>query len=129
MNAAKYIDILSEHHIPTARRIFGVARPWSLLHDNDRKHVARTVREFLQRERIRVLPWPAKSPDLNIAQNFWARMTSIVHDISPSTVEELKTAIMQAWESIDQEFITNLVDSLPMRLQAVVAADGWRTKY
>ena len=30
------------------------------------------VKDFLTRESISALPWPAKSPDLNLIQNLWA---------------------------------------------------------
>lgn len=129
MDAKKYESILHDFHLPAARQMFGVARPWYLVHDNDRKHTAKLVKQFLARQHVRVLPWPAKSPDINVVENLWSVMTTKVHDLSPSTVEELKAALLQAWQSIDVEYLSTLVQSVPERLQAVIAADGWQTKY
>ncbi len=129
MKAEKYISILRDSHLPAARRLFGVTRPWHLVHDNDRKHTAKSVRKFLQDQKVRVLPWPAKSPDLNLVENTWARLTSIVHDINPKNTEELRVAVRQAWDSLETDYLVHLVQSVPTRLQAVVDADGWQTKY
>ena len=34
-----------------------------------------------------------------------------------------------AWENIKAETIANRIKSMPDRLQAVINADGWQTKY
>ena len=38
---------------------------------NARPHVARICRQFLNRNNINVLPWPAVSPDLNPIEDIW----------------------------------------------------------
>jgi hypothetical protein len=40
----------------------------------------------------------------------------------------IKTA-QSVWEAIEQETINHLVDSMPRRIQAVLNAKGWYTKY
>jgi hypothetical protein len=129
MNSEKYRDILRDHHIPGARRIFGIRQPWFFAHDNDRKHTSQLVRSFLAGARVRVLPWPAKSPDLNPVENVWSHLTQKVHDESPRTVDELEAAIHRAARSIDANIFHHLVDSIPNRLQSVIDAGGWQTQY
>ncbi len=129
MDAQKYISILGNHHLPAARRIFGNGHTFFLAHDNDKKHTARSVRQYLARRHIDVLPWPSKSPDLNLTESAWSHMTQIVQDISPTTAEELRAAIATAWQSIDNNYCQHLVDSMPSRLQAVIDANGWQTRY
>ena len=54
-------DILLPHVVP-----FLQAQPdMTLQHDNATSHTARSVCDFLQDRNVSVLPWPAKSPDLN----------------------------------------------------------------
>ena len=45
--------------------------PAILMHDNARPHVARICRQFLNRNNVNVLPWPAVSPDMNPIEHIW----------------------------------------------------------
>ena len=43
----------------------------TLQHDNATSHTARSVCDFLQDRNVSVLPWPAKSQDLNPIEHAW----------------------------------------------------------
>lgn len=51
---------------------------WKFQHDNDPKHTARSVKDFLRPKNIDGLAWPSSSPDLNPIENLWADIISRV---------------------------------------------------
>ena len=68
LNAQGYINqILQPEAVPFLQR----HGPTILMHDIARPRVARTCRQFLNRNNINVLPWPAGSPDMNPIEHIW----------------------------------------------------------
>ena len=68
LNAQGYINqILQPEAVPFLQR----HGPAILMHDNARPHVARICRQFLNRNNVNVLPWPAMSPDMNPIEHIW----------------------------------------------------------
>jgi hypothetical protein len=51
------------------------------------------------------------------------------NDFRPQNAEELQQKIIEAWHVITPEYITNLVTSMPRRLQSVIDNNGEMTKY
>ncbi|GJQ78551.1 putative phosphatidylinositol-3,4-bisphosphate 4-phosphatase [Trypoxylus dichotomus] len=62
---------------------------WSLLHDNDPKHAARTVKQWLDETQIRVLEWPIQNLDLNLIENLWGDVEVVIKSKSPAILDEL----------------------------------------
>ena len=69
LNVQGYINqILQPEAVPFLQR----HGPAILMHnDNARPHVARICRQFLNRNNVNVLPWPALSPDMNPTEHIW----------------------------------------------------------
>ena len=68
LSAQGYINqILQPEAVPFLQR----HGPAILMHDNARPHVARICRQFLNRNNVNVLPWPAVSLDMNPNEQIW----------------------------------------------------------
>lgn len=104
---------------------------WTFQHDNAPIHTARIVNTWLNDNNIDVLEWPAISPDLNIIENLWGWMTKQLYSGGRqfNTREELILAIRRTWEAIPINLLTNLFNSLPHRMLAVIDKRGGNTRY
>ena len=95
-----------------------------LQHDNATSHTARSVCDFLQDRNVSVLPWPAKSPDLNPIAHLWDLLDRRMRAraIPPRNVRELAGAWTEEWGNISQKELANLAKSMRRRCTAVLNA-------
>lgn len=129
VNAQRYVEeVLQDHVVPFAPFIGDNFR---LMHDNARCHTARLVNEYLNEVGVPVLPWPAQSPDLNPIEHIWDNLKRRVRARlpAPTTLGELKRAVVEEWHNIPQTDIQEIMDRLPNRLQEVIRARGGNTRY
>ena len=105
LNAQGYINqILQLEAVPFLQR----HGPAILMHDNVRPHVAWICQQFLNRNNVNILHWPAVSPDMNpiehisdyLGRNVRARGN--VHNL-----RDLENALIQEWKT----FPTSLSDA------------------
>ena len=99
--------------------------------DNATPHSARDTQLFLQQNGVRVMPWPAMSPDMNCIEHLWDVLGRRIDRHIPhvQTRADLIAAIQFHWNDIQQQQIRNLVTSMPRRLRACLAANGGHTRY
>ena len=108
--AQGYINqILQPEAVPFLQRHV----PSILMHDNARPHVARICRQFLNRNIVNVLPWPAVSPDMDPIEHIWdylgkkVRARGNVHSL-----RDLENALIQEWNNIPNVVIRRYVRSM-----------------
>lgn len=126
LNAVRYIEILNEHVVPFAPYI---GEEFLLMQDNARPHTAVMITQFLNDVGINRMPWPAKSPDMNPIEHLWDELGQRVSRRNPENLNELRIALTEEWDNIPQITITNLIESMPRRMEAVIAARGGNTRY
>ena len=127
INSTVYVDILSHHLLP----YMADHNCTHLLHDRAPCHSAKIVQKWLMEHNIPVVDgWPGSSPDLNPIENCWTQLKKKVSAKKPSSVTDLKQKIQEVWSTeISPAYCCSLVDSMPVRIAAVVKAKGLHTKY
>ena len=100
-------------------------------HDNDPKHTAKSVTQYLSEQEFRVMNWPAQSPDLNPIENCWSYVKQKLYSYPKpaSGLIELWERMEEEWEKIPKEYIENLYLSMNRRMKACIKAKGYWTKY
>ena len=106
--------------------------PAILMHDNAKPHVARICRQFLNRNNVNALPWPAVSPDMNPIEHILdylgrkVRVRGNVHNL-----RDLENALglIQEWNNIPNVVIRHYVRSMRGRLAACINSRGRHIRY
>ena len=129
VTGAVHATLLEQHAIPAFKAIFprgnGIFQQ-----DNAPVHTAKDAKDVLAANGVKSLPWPAYSPDLNPIENLWSIMeTNLRSRNPPASLKELREALRTEWNSISQEVLRNLIESMPRRVKAVIEAKGGPTRY
>ena len=92
-------------------------------------------RWFASRPEIELIPWPPKSPDLNIVEHMLdklkkGRMLRYGNN-PPRNPQQLWDQVVEIWDNLAQEhdYCLTLVDSISRRCQSVIDAGGMWTRY
>ena len=103
-----------DNHVLADRSIF--------MDDNARPHRAYAVVEFLCRNAVETIPWPARSHDLNPIEHIWDMLGRRFRQRDPpvQTVRDLEAALHQEWARLPQSQIQRLIQGLGKRLEAVI---------
>jgi hypothetical protein len=133
VDARGYIAVLQDYLIPIVSEFFG-NRPWIFQQDNANGHTANEVADFFHDNKIEVLEWPARSPDLNIIEHMWHYLMERIRQQSPASSREdlwlnAQSVMDFMWSDEMTQKINDLYESLPNRMQAFIDARGGYTRY
>lgn len=130
MNATKYMATLNEHLIPLFNSWYP-SGSGMFQHDNAPCHKARSVKAMLENAGVEVMSWPPYSPDLNPIENLWAIVKEKLHVAVYTTTSELAAKINDIWTNDPdvKNACQNLIEGMPRRIAACIAAKGGVLKY
>jgi hypothetical protein len=124
-----YQQTLTKHLFPLADGT--MQGMYILQQDNASIHSSYATKVVFIDLGIPLLPWPALSPDLNPIENLWGDMARAVYSGGKqySSIEELKEAIMRAWNAISESRLAGLIDSMYDRCIDVLESRGKKIEY
>lgn len=129
MNANDYQNILKNQiqHISNSFEDDN----WIFQQDNAPIHNAKANLTWFKQQKVKLLKWPPLSPDLNPIENLWGLLVRRVYSGGRQfyTKNELKTAILKAWDEVSLDQLNNLVKSMPNRIYEVIRLGGAKTHY
>lgn len=129
IDSIKYQNVLKDHLLPF---IIDQNRNQIIFQqDNAKPHVSNSTKLWFESHNIKLMSWPAFSPDLNPIENLWAILSRAVYSEGQvyNNINELELSIIKNWNEISTRTLKKLVDSMEKRVEDVIKNDGGSTKY
>lgn len=132
-SADSYLEVLEDN-------LLSIWEPGLIfMQDNAPIHTAKKVAAWLDETGIATIPWPPYSPDLNPIEHAWAKLKETMYEVNPNLEnfnggaeairQEIRRTLDLAWTKIPEDYFVKLVQSMKDRVDAVIEAKGWYTKY
>lgn len=121
-------NVLGNGLLPDIENKCGTYR-WTLQQDGAPSHTAKNTLHYLRQRNVTFIEpgmWPPNSPDLNpVDYAVWGALQQLVYRRKDfATVDELKKAIIEAWQHLSQAFIDKCINQWRSRLEYVVQQNG-----
>jgi len=131
MDQDLYISILKDYLLSTIKWYKLKSKDIIFQQDNDPKHNAGRVQEWLEKKPFETMIWPAQSPDINPMEHLWAIIKRQLNEYErpPNGMIQLWERIETIWNSIDKDICLKLIESMPRRIEAILKAKGKWTSY
>ena len=139
VNANVYLWMLHRYLLPIVYKIYNTIRDPVLEQDNAPIHKAGHVMQLFENHNIDHLTHPSYSPDLHPIEHVWVllkRQLLIGYPNigntpgAPPAVKARFTQVLpRVWDNIPQKHFGALWKSMTARVEAVIEAKGWYTRY
>ena len=144
VNSHVYISVLQNKLVPFFQALHDDgATDIIFQQDNAKVHKSKLTEKWLNdsttQNGFSVMKWPAYSPDMNPIEQLWPHLKTELHrrypdtkllNGTPATIKQkLQDRLWEIWWDIGEEVLDRLIDSMPRRVKALIAARGWYTEY
>ena len=139
-SAESYLEVLNVQVGPIFEGLGQNGDKYDFIQDNTSIYTAKKVKAQFEAQGINILEdWPPYSPDLNPIEHVWWYLKKLVVSIFPEVVADkseseeararLESCLQAAWDCLPDDLFSKLYLSMGKRIEAVIAAKGWHTKY
>lgn len=103
----------------------------AVMKDGAPAHKAEYTQAWRSRLGIVQLDWCSLSPDLNPIENVWYSIKTRLkkRQDRPTTAPSVRQAVQEEWDAVTAYQLLNLEDSIPVRVEAVIQAEGGHTRW
>jgi transposase len=131
MDKYLYVSILEDELLASLEYHGLDVEEMTFQQDGDPKHRSGLATEWFSDHGMKVMDWPAQSPDLNPIEHLWSHIKRELgkYEEPPKGIIELWSRVEKVWEETPEEVCQNLIRSMPSRVEAVLQARGGHTKY
>lgn len=131
VNTAVYISILEHQLVPVTQTWFANSNEWTFVQDNAPCHVSKATKQWFSDNGIRIMQWPANSPDLNPIENLWSVLKQKLLRTGSLSKQNLEANVKKIW--IEDEGLktlcVKLVESMPKRVETLLKNRGDAIEY
>lgn len=116
------IPILDEHFLHSNR---------NFQEDNTLAYCSKVTMAAHEDVKIVMLQWPVQSLNLNSIENMWMKIKVMVHCYNSPlfNIQMLEKYVKDAWDDTPSEYFKKLIDSMPQRIEVVIAANRYSINY
>lgn len=131
MNSTSYISLLDNEILYDFYETCVDVQNMIFVQDNASCHVSKMTKEWFKSNNIKLLEWPAQSPDINPIENVWNYVNDRVRKLGVefNNLDELWTALIFEAGKVPPQYIRKLFISIPRRINALKKAKFLATKY
>ena len=95
--------MLENYLMPTKDIFFGNEPEQMFQHDNAPCHKAKSVTEWFEQNNIKILQWPARSPDLNPIESVWTVLDRKLTKEPVTSAEDRRENLKELFNSLTVE--------------------------